>query len=103
MEPSTNNFMIFLAIILFIACLSYRNSYLEKYMNISSYKIPVSLYTTTALLKKYRYIPEVNSLLKKYLNNENYTEKEFKVSLQKIKEINPQDPELISFRVFFDS
>jgi hypothetical protein len=99
MDPLAKN----LIIILFILYLVHHYSNLEKYQDISTYKIPVSVYTTSALLKKYRYIPEVNSLLQKYISNETYTEKEFKDSLQKIKEINPQDPELISFKVFFDS
>lgn len=97
MEP------LLLIILLFIAYLAYRYSYLENYQDISinsTYKIPASLYSTSALLKKYRYIPEVNSLLKKYLSNQSYTEKEFKDALAKIREINPEDPELITFRVF---
>lgn len=90
-------------IILFIAYLAYRYSYLENYEDIygnSGYKIPATLYSTSALLKKYRYIPEVNSLMLKYLSNATYTEKEFKDALGKIREINPQDPELITFRAF---
>jgi hypothetical protein len=92
-------------IILFIGYLAYRYSYLENYQDISAnsgYKIPASLYSTSALLKKYRYIPEVNSLMQKYLSNESYTEKEFKDALRKIREINPQDPELITFHAFTD-
>jgi hypothetical protein len=98
-----SNNQIFFIIILFIAYLAYRYSYLENYQDISlnsNYRIPASIYSTSALLKKYRYIPEVNSLMKKYLSNQSYTEKEFKDALAKIREINPQDPELITFNVF---
>jgi hypothetical protein len=95
-------------IILFIAYLVYRYSYLpstyqpiiKEYFSDTSYHIPASLYSTSALLKKYRYIPEVHSLMKKYLSNESYTEKEFKDALAKIRETNPNDPELITFRTF---
>lgn len=100
-------------IILFIAYLVYRYSYLpstnqptintqKEYFNEvnPSYQIPASLYSTSAILKKYRYIPEVHSLMKKYLSNESYTEKEFKDALAKIRETNPNDPELITFRAF---
>lgn len=93
-----------LVIILLFAFLAYRYSYIENFKEnviieeVVNYRIPATLYSASTLFKKYRYIPEVHSLMRKYLSNEDYTEKEFKNALLKIREINPNDPDLITFR-----